>query len=45
LARVAEPDQTGRFPPVFERLRKRQAIVSSIAGALAVLALVAARLF
>ena len=45
LARVAEPDQAGRFPPVFERLRKRQAIVSSIAGALAVLALVAARLF
>ena len=45
LARVAVPDQTGRFPPVFERLRKRQAIVSSIAGALAVLALVAARLF
>ena len=45
LARVAEPDQTGRFPPVVERLRKRQAIVSSIAGALAVLALVAARLF
>jgi hypothetical protein len=42
LARVAEPDQTGQLPPVFERFRKRQAIASSVAGALAVLALVAA---
>ncbi|MBI2614230.1 MAG: DUF2269 family protein, partial [Gemmatimonadetes bacterium] len=44
LARVAEPDQNGQRRPVFEKLRKRQAVVSSVAGALAVLALVAARL-
>lgn len=45
IARVAEPDDKGQLPPVFEKLRKRQAVVSSVAGALAVLALVAARLF
>lgn len=45
LARVAEPEANGQLPPVFDRLRKRQAVVSSVAGALAVLALAAARLF
>lgn len=44
LARIAEPDGSGQLPPGFDRLRKRQAVVASVAGALAVLALVAARL-
>lgn len=42
LSRVAEPNQNGQLPPAFDRLRKRQAIVSSVAGALALLALLGA---
>lgn len=42
LSRVAEPDEKGQLPPAFERLRKRQAVVSSVAGGLAVLALLGA---
>lgn len=45
LARAAVPDESGQLPPAFERLRKRQALISSIAGALAILALLGARLF
>lgn len=45
LARAAEPGPDGNVPPVFERLRKRQAVVSSVAGMMAVMALVGARLF
>jgi uncharacterized membrane protein len=45
LARVSAPDEKGQLPPAFERLRKRQMIVSSVAGMLAVLALAGARLF
>lgn len=44
LARVAEPDERGQLLPAFDRLRKRQAVISSVAGALAILALAAARL-
>ena len=42
LSRVAEPDQHGQLSPLFERLRKRQAVVSSVAGVLALLALLGA---
>ncbi|OGU33701.1 MAG: hypothetical protein A3K13_12385 [Gemmatimonadetes bacterium RIFCSPLOWO2_12_FULL_68_9] len=42
LSRVAEPDQHGQLSPLFERLRKRQAVVSSVAGGLALLALLGA---
>ncbi|OGU04268.1 MAG: hypothetical protein A2W29_02220 [Gemmatimonadetes bacterium RBG_16_66_8] len=45
LARAAEPGPDGTMPPLFERLRKRQAIVSSIAGVMAVIALAGSRLF
>jgi len=45
LARVSVPDEKGQFSPAFERFRKRQMMVSSVAGVLAVLALAAARLF
>ncbi|MBI3983634.1 MAG: DUF2269 family protein [Gemmatimonadetes bacterium] len=45
LARAAEPGPDGQLPPVFERLRKRQAVVSSVAGVLALIALAGARLF
>jgi hypothetical protein len=45
LARAAEPGPDGTLPPAFERLRKRQAVVSSIAGVMAVIALAGARLF
>ncbi len=45
LSRVSVPDEKGQLPPAFERLRKRQMIVSSVAGVLAVLALMGARLF
>jgi hypothetical protein len=45
LARAAEPGPDGQLPPVFERFRKRQAIVSSVAGVLALIALAGARLF
>jgi uncharacterized membrane protein len=45
LARASAPDEKGQLPPAFERLRKRQMIVSSVAGVLAVLALAGARLF
>lgn len=45
LARAAEPGPDGNLPPVFDRLRKRQAVVSSVAGMMAVLALAGARLF
>jgi hypothetical protein len=45
LARAADPGPDGQLPPVFERLRKRQAVVSSVAGLLAVIALAGARLF
>lgn len=38
---LAVPDQAGSFPRLFERYRKRQAIVSSVAGALAVASLFA----
>ncbi len=39
---LAVPDQTGALSPQFEGLRKRQAMVSSIAGTLALVALFAA---
>lgn len=42
---LAVPDQTGSLSPQFEGLRTRQAIVSSIAGTLAIVALFAAVLF
>lgn len=45
LARASLPDEKGQLAPAFERLRKRQMIVSSVAGVLAVLALAGARLF
>lgn len=38
---LAMPDASGSFPRSFERYRKRQAIVSSVAGALAVISLFA----
>ena len=38
-ARVAQLDQSGQLPPVFEKLRKRQAVVMTIGGLLAVTAL------
>lgn len=38
---LAIPDATGTFPAAFERYRKRQAVVSSVAGVLAVIALFA----
>ncbi|HXV86119.1 MAG TPA: DUF2269 family protein [Gemmatimonadales bacterium] len=43
LARVADPGPDGTLSPAVERLRRRQAMVSSVAGALAILALVGAR--
>ncbi len=39
---LAVPTESGELPPAFERYRKRQAAVSSVAGALAVIALFAA---
>jgi uncharacterized membrane protein len=45
LARVADPDEQGQLPPAFERLRRRQMMASSVAGTLAVLALLGARVF
>ncbi len=45
LSRASLPDERGQLSPAFERLRKRQAVVSSVAGALAVLAMMGARLF
>jgi len=39
LAALAVADDEGRFPPAFERLRTRLAIVSSVAGMLALVAL------
>lgn len=45
LARVSVLDQNGQLPPAFEKLRKRQMIASSVAGTLAVLAMMGARLF
>lgn len=39
---LAVPDESGSLSPAFERYRKRQAVVSSIAGVLAVVALFAA---
>ncbi len=45
LSRHSVPDEKGQLSPAFERLRKRQAVVSSVAGALAVLAMMGARLF
>lgn len=38
---LSVPSEEGDLPPGFERLRKRQALVSSVAGALAVLSLFA----
>jgi hypothetical protein len=41
LAALAVPSDEGELPPAFERLRKRQAVVSSVTGVLAVIALLA----
>jgi hypothetical protein len=41
LAALAVPSDQGELPPAFDRLRKRQAVVSSVSGALAVIALLA----
>jgi hypothetical protein len=38
---LAMPDEKGSLPQAFERYRKRQAVVSSVAGALAVISLFA----
>jgi hypothetical protein len=45
LARAAVPDANGQLPTAFEKLRRRQALVSSVAGALALMALLGATLF
>jgi hypothetical protein len=45
LAMASVPDEKGQISPAFERLRKRQMIVSSAAGVLALLAMAGARLF
>lgn len=39
IAALAQPSPEGRFPPAFERLQRRQAIVQSVAGVLALAAL------
>ena len=39
MAALAVADEQGNFPPAFERLRVRLAIVSSVAGVLALVAL------
>lgn len=39
---LAVPTESGGLPPTFERYRKRQAVVSSVAGVLALVALYAA---
>ena len=44
LARAAVPTPTGELPPIVEELRRRQAMISSIAGVLALVALVCAEL-
>lgn len=45
LGRAAVPDDKGQLPPAFEKLRRRQALVSSLAGALALIALLGASIF
>ncbi len=39
MSALAVPNDAGELPPAFERYRRRQAVVSSVAGALAVLSL------
>ena len=41
LAALAVPSDQGELPPMFDRLRKRQAVVSSVTGVLALIALLA----
>ncbi len=41
LGGLAMPDENGNLPPAFETLRKRQAIVQSVAGGLAVFSMFA----
>ena len=43
-ARAAQLDQSGQLPPIVERLSKRQAVVMTIGGVLAVIALACAYL-
>ncbi len=42
LGAVATPSETGDLPPAFEKYRKRQAVVSSVAGVLVLISLFAA---
>ena len=44
ISGLSVPDEKGEIPPVVERLRRRQAMVSSVAGVLALVALVAVTL-
>lgn len=39
IAALAQVNDAGQFPPVFARLRRRQAIVQTVAGVLALVAL------
>lgn len=39
IAALAQVNDAGQFPPIFARLRRRQAIVQSVAGVLALTAL------
>jgi hypothetical protein len=39
VAALAVVDEQGNFPPAFERLRSRLAVVSSVTGVLALVAL------
>ena len=45
IAGLAVPSETGEFPPALNRLRKRQMVVSSVAGVLGIVSLAAVELW